>query len=207
MRKCILSFLILIICIFVDTASGDNNNVVKLQEPKGNTETLIDFAPTLIKFPFEIKYPAAWYVREEVAGNVQCLFFTREPIKKEGDRYSVGVSLLYNIGYFASKEPSESVLSQTAHTVIKIRDWEESKKQFIESLNDGGNIIVSQADTTVSGQPALKVEYESKNTRMTIVYIKAGIHLLSITFEIPLKEYEQYKDIFEKMLTSFFFTR
>ena len=202
-----LLLLILLFCSSANVAFGEAQNTFKLQEPKGETETLVDFTPALIQFPFEIKYPAKWYVREEVAGNISCLFFTREPIKKEGDRYSVGASLLYNVGYFASKEPPASPIGQAAEMVIKMRGWEESKKLFTESLKKDGNTVISQTDVTISGQPALRVEYESKNARVSTIYIKAGIHLLVITFEAPPQGYEQYKDVFENILNSFFFTR
>jgi len=202
-----LIFICIAILLINTNVFGADRPNFAVQEPKSNSMELTYFVPGLIKFPFEIKYPGAWYIREEVAGNIPCLFFTREPIRKEGDRYNVGASLLYNIGYFASKEPSDSILGQMAQTVIKMRDWDESKKQFVESLEKNGNSIISQADVTISGQPSLRVEYESKTARITTIYIKAGNHLLTIIFEAPPQEYEQYKDIFEKMLNSFFFTR
>lgn len=202
-----LAFVCMVILLINANLFGADRPSFTTQDPKSDTMELTYFVPSLIKFPFEVKHPAAWYVREEVAGNMPCLFFTREPIKKEGDRYFVGASYLYNVGYFASKEPSDSALGQTARMVIRMRDWEESKKQFTESLKKDGDAIISQSDTMVSGQPALRVDYESKNARVTTIYIKVGTHLLTMTFEAPPQEYNQYKDIFEKMLSSLFFTR
>lgn len=185
--------------------SADNNRYV-IQEPKSDTMELVSFVPQKINFPFEIKYPAKWYVREETVG-MPSLFLTREPIRTDTDRYTVGASLLYNIAFFSSREPSNSALGQTADFVIKIKDWDESKKQFIEGLKEGGNTIISQSDVTISGQPALRVEYKSKTLHAITFYIRVGVHLLAVTFEAPPNEYGQYKDVFDKILSSIFFTR
>ncbi|MCX5678864.1 MAG: hypothetical protein NTY76_07135 [Candidatus Omnitrophica bacterium] len=178
-----------------------------VQEPKGDTVNLVDFIPQKINFPFEIKYPAKWYVREELTGNMPALILSQEPIKNDTDKYKVGVSLLYNVGYFSSRESSSSALGQTADLVVRIRDWKESKKQFVEGLKEAGNTIISQSDIKVSGQPALRVEFESKAVRVTVIYVQVGVHLLMMTFESPPQEYNLYKDIFEKMINSLFFTR
>lgn len=182
------------------------NTRFSVQEPKSNTMELVSFAPQMINFPFEIKYPAKWYVREEIAG-MPSLYLTREPIRSDTDRYLVGVSLLYSISYFSQREPSDSTLGQAAELVVKIRDWNESKKQFIKGLEEAGNTVISQADITISGQPALKVHYESKNVRAMVLYIRVGVHLLVMTFEAPPQEYEQYKEVFDKIGNSFFIAR
>jgi len=192
--------------MFVNSGNCADSSRFAVQEPKGDTMELVSFAPQKINFPFEIKYPAKWYVREDAIG-MPSLFLTREAIKNDTDRYSVGVSLIYNVNYFSERQPPSSVLGQTAGSVIRIRDWEESKKQFIEGLQQAGNNVISQSTITISGQSALRVDFESKNLRATTLYIKVGIHLLAITFEAPPEEYKQYKDIFDKMLNSFFITR
>jgi len=206
MDKKVLFLLGSIILIFGTNLYCADDIRFEIQEPKGETMELVPFAHKLINFPFVIKYPEKWYAREEFAG-IPSLFLTREPIRNITDRYTVGMGLFYQIDYFISQESPDSKLDQIAKTVVKVIDWNEAKKRFIESIKDVGNTNISQSELTITNQPALKVEYESKVLHTVTLYVKVGNHLLTMTFEASSQEYGQYKDIFEEMIKSFSFTR
>lgn len=182
--------------------SGASANV---QEPKGDTMEFVPFTAKIIDFPFNINYPAKWYVREEKFPNVLGLFISREPIRSRADQYTLGAGLYYMVNYLVSQAPPDSSLGKMAGAVIVVKDWEESKKGLAEGIKQQGNNIISKSDTTISGNPALKMECESQSSRSIFIFIKVGNNMLSLTFEAPIQEFEQYRGVFESMISSLSF--
>ena len=173
-----------------------------IQEPKGDTMELVDFVPVKIGLPFNIKYPAKWYVRETVE-NAPSLYITREPIRNVEDKYKVGVAAIYSADYFISREAADTKFGKMAKAVLKAKNWVEDKKGFVQNLKQNGFTILSQSDIKISDQPALRVEYKSILAQVTILYVKLGKDLLMIFFEAPPGEYGAYRDTFERMINSF----
>lgn len=171
------------------------------QEPKGKTMDLVNFTPVKINLPFNIKYPANWYVREEVA-DMSMVCISREPIKEMNDKYYVGFSGMYQPNYFISREPAYTALGKTAKAVVKTVDWDKDKARFVDSLKQNGYDILSQSEVTLSNQPALKIEYTSSVVKVKMLYINLGTGLLTLLFEAPPAEYNQYSEIFEQMIKS-----
>ena len=178
----------------------------EIQEPKGPTMNLVPFTRKLIDFPFELKYPEKWYVREEFSG-VPSVFISRESIKSVTDKYLVGMGLYYAIGYFVSKEPPDSKIGKLAEHVVKIVDWDESNRRYVQDTLKEGNVLISQSPLVISDQPAFRLDYESKTARIIALRIKAGNHLLMATFEAPLEQFDRYKGVFEQMIASLHFIR
>ena len=197
----------LALLLWINVQSGFASETrFEIQEPKGPTMDLVPFTRKLIDFPFELKYPEKWYVREEFLG-VPSVFISREPIKSATDKYLVGMGLYYAIGYFVSKEPPDSKIGKLAEHVVKIVDWDESNKRYVQDTLKEGNVLISQSPLVISDQPAFRLDYESKTARITTLRIKVGNHLLLAIFEAPSKEFAQYKDVFEQMIASLHFTR
>lgn len=185
---------------------GETKPTFIIHEPQGTTMELVDFTPQVINYQSNIKYPAKWYAREETVG-VPSLFITREPLKETTDRYKVGASIYYRMNYFISQEPPDSAMGKTAKAVLKVIDWEKDKQQNIEFWKNEGQTVIAHSDFSVSGQPALRIEHEAKNYRAITVYIKAGIHMIVMTFEAPVHEFELYRNSFEEMIKAFSFKK
>ena len=184
-------------------AIKDIQKSVIFHEPKGNTMELVEFTPTKINLPFNIKYPAMWYVRE-VPVETKSLFLSREPIREINDTYKVGLGVFYHEDYFIRQEPADSKMGRMGKAVLKAIKWKEDKTRFIEDLKKSGYTILSKAETEILNQPTLRVEYKNDEiTRVTMLYIKVGKELLMLFFEAPPREYDEYKDTFEKMIKSF----
>lgn len=186
-----------------------NENAQKMssfQEPKGDSMDLVPVTQKMLNLPFTINYPAKWYVREQNT-DVPSLYISQEPIKNQGDKFKVGMSAFYREKYFLAQEPANSDMGKLAKAVIRIKDWSEDKRGFIDHLKKSGHTIVSEKDMIIVDRPAVRIEDENKENKMTIVYIKAGANLLMIIFETPLGEYEKYKDIFDSMINSISFKK
>lgn len=171
------------------------------QEPKSKTGELVEFTPVKITLPLTLKYPANWYIREEVA-DVPMLCISREPIKDINDKYKVGFSAIFRPDYFVSHEPENTKLGKMAKAVVKIVDWKKDKERFVKNLKENGNTILAQTEIAVSSQPGLRIEYNSSVARITLLYIKLGKDALMLIFEAPPNEYDNYKDMFEQMIKS-----
>lgn len=206
MRTKIAVFLCITILMFCTVLYGETKPTFIVHEPQGTTMEIVDFTPQLINYQSNIKYPAKWYVREETAG-APSLFITREPLKETIDRYKVGASIYYRMSYFISQEPPNSEMRKTAKAVLKVIDWEKDKQRNIEFWKNEGQTVVAHSDISISSQPALRIEHEAKNYRAITIYIKAGIHLIVMTFEAPPQEFESYRDTFEEMIKAFSFKK
>ncbi len=177
------------------------------QDPKGTSMQLVAFQPKMLLLPFEIKYPEKWHVREEFGG-VPSLFISREPILATTDQYKVGIAIYYHTDFFVpQKEDPNSSLGQMAESVIKVRTWESTKESFLKSSSEQGRRIISKEDTTLSGQPAFRIEWQTNQVRTITYCVKAGNHLLLWTLEAPPNEFEEYSSVFKQMVEVFRFTR
>jgi hypothetical protein len=177
------------------------------QDPKGTGMKLVTFQPKMLLLPFEVKYPESWYVREEFGG-VPSLFISREPILATADQYKVGITIYYHIDFFVpQKEDPNSPLGQMAESVIKVRTWESTKESFLKGGSEQGQRIISKEDTTLSGQPAFRIEWQTDQVRTITYCVKAGNHLMLWTLEAPPNEFEEYSPVFKQMVEVFQFTR
>ena len=177
-----------------------------VQQPQGKTLELTSFKPQLINFPFTIKYPKAWYAREEISG-AQALFLTREPVLKTEDRYRVGVGIYYLENFFLRKAPETSEWSGKAQAVYLVPDWKEQKRTFVDSMQQRGTKIFSSSDLEISGYPALKIEFQTKDSLVTTYYIKIDFNLISVTCEAPQIEFDKYKELFASIMSSLQITK
>ncbi len=178
-----------------------------IQEPKGNTMDLVPYIYKSFNFQFDIKYPAKWYASEEIGG-APSLYFTPQPIASTSDQYTVGVGFIYGLNYFLKQESPDSPFGKMAKDVFVVQDWSKAKQRIVESLKTQKAVSdLTQKDTTIAGQPALEVNFTKATTRAKGLFIKAGVHLLNITFEAPKDEYSNYEKIFDNMLVSFSFSK
>jgi len=182
----------------------DTKNIDTIRSSVHSSKTdileLVSFQPKLIDFPFKIKYPAKWYAREEGSTS---LFLTREPVNKMEDRYRVGVGIYYIKGYFLRKAPPDSEFSGTAKNVYLSNDWTEEKKNFIESHKKLGVLILSTSDLEMSGYPAVKINFQTKDSLVTAYFIKMDWDVINLVCEAPKDEYANYSKIFEAIMESF----
>jgi len=109
---------------------------------------------------------------------------------------------MYQPDYFISREPAYTALGKMAKAVVKTVDWDKDKERFIDNLKQNGYDVLSQSEITVSKQPALKIEYASSVVKIKMLYIKLGKDLLTLLFEAPPAEYNQYSEVFEQMIKS-----
>lgn len=182
------------------------------QEPRKDTSDLVELQLKMIDFPFILKYPGNWYVREEryVTGNSMqnpSLFISREPIRGASDQFKVGMSLIYYQNYFISREPSDTAMGKSAQVVLKVVDWDKEKVRLLDAIKNASKKVVSEADIKITNQPAVKIESYNDLTHQITVYIKLNNNLIAIVCEAPVVEFDKYKKTFDEMLDSFMFTR
>jgi len=157
-------------------------------DQKSNTMELVPYSGYAINFPFEVKYPGLWYMREEII-IAPSVFFTREPIKRIGDQYKVGVGIFYFIAR-------------------KSFDWGEEKGIYEKDMSKNGMVIVNKKEIEISGQPALRLEISAQPAKIVAMLIKVGNNgVIRMILEAPPEEYAQYADVFENIIKSFKFTR
>ncbi|MCF7908670.1 MAG: hypothetical protein K9L86_07375 [Candidatus Omnitrophica bacterium] len=174
-----------------------------VQEPKGSNLDLVSFEEKLVDFPFIIKYPAKWYVREETSGLMSGLFISREPVLKVEDQYKTGVGIYYLENYFFRTASPDSEWGKGAKSVHYVPNWDEQKNIYLTSLKEQGCVIFSAVDTMVSTYPSLKIEFQSKDSRIITYFIKKDFDLINLLLEAPVKEFAGYQKLLESIVNSF----
>lgn len=180
----------------------------EVHNPKGKTMDLVPFEHKLFDFHFSVKYPAAWYASEEYNPGRPGLYLTPIPIKNKTDTFRTGASLIYDLNFFIRMEDPSSEIGRMAKVVLAIHKWDSVKKQLLENLRKQNGVKdVAGSDITISGFPAMKVDYESGVVKMKMYYIKVGSNLLTIAFESSPSEFSEYEKLFNSMLASFSFDK
>jgi hypothetical protein len=203
-----MKLLLLCVTFFISLspdAFGANEARYAVQEPKGSTMNLTVFVPKILDFPFRIKYPEKWYVREELAGNVPILYVTREPIRKSTDKYTVGMGLFYRIEYF--KRAPDSRHDKMAEAAMRLGDWTLSCQRYAEDLKSQGQTVVAQENTFIDERPTQRIVHESQELKALTFLVWKELNFIVITFEAPLQEFTEYERVFEDMANSLTFTR
>ncbi len=177
-----------------------------VQDPKGSTMALVPFEHKLFNFQFNVKYPESWYASEEYA-TYPSLYLTKEPVRSVSDKYTLGASFTYLLNFFMTEEPKNTPLGKSAKSVLSVRKWDTTKKEMAKNYKDQGMSILSQEDLDVSGWPAMRLDCSSSAVRLRVYFIKAGTHLLTITFEAPPQEFDKYDKLFQEMMASFVFSK
>ncbi|MFH1061440.1 MAG: hypothetical protein V1747_00955 [Candidatus Omnitrophota bacterium] len=179
--------------------------LISTQNPVDAKTRLIDFKWQLIEWPFIIKYPASWYVRESYY-NTSSLFISQEPVNEVTDQYKVGMALHYYPGYFSiQKPPAVSELGQIAHDLVYINQWETAKKEYIEQVRQQSQSVISVKDIDLAGKPAARAEHKLNDFQVISYYIKADNDLIQIMYQAPLREFSKYETVFNLMIDSFYF--
>ena len=157
------------------------------QEPKGGTTNLIPFEPQMMDSPFKIMYPEKWHVREGYLGRGHArLYLTRDPVPEGKTSFKVGLGLDTVPAFFARRTDS----------------WESQKLELVQTLEKMGADILASSDVEVSGHVGVRIDFASKILKGSVINLKIGPHLYSFTVKSRLEEYENYRELFEKMIES-----
>jgi hypothetical protein len=185
----------------------DQKVLVAMQDPVNGQTKMVAFKSQLVEWPFRMKYPASWYVREAFYGT-SSLYITQEPVKQINDTFSVGMSLYYFQNYFSIQKASEdSKTGKLAESVLYKNDWVKSKAEYIRQIKKSADKVISIEETEFALQPAVCSEHQLNGAQVITYYVKAGNNLLQIIFEAPQQEFGNFETIFGLIADSFYFTR
>ncbi|GEM_PF-5093337 len=170
----------------VSSTSGGKVVLSNTQLPKDPAGGLVRFQSTIRPLPFEVSYPADWYVHEEF--------------------YELGrtTRVLFTPGLRPDVRPDQPAVEILAFP-YELEDgmkWEDMRGQTMTSLQEKGMQIAESVDLEISRRAAFRIDYGSPEVRSTLVEIRSGDGLYEIRSQSPPVEFEQYRERFEKILSS-----